>query len=488
MARSGLDALPGELLNEICGYLCWHCRGGHATSIRPFELESNNGELEPPMWKRDEQTGLASLSRTCRVLHMAAEPFLYHYFYTFQNHDLYFFFRTVSERPDLAAIVSEVEVGHAGGVPTTVRRPDVIEGGVRRAGLKPEDPAEAREGVEHDVLFSQLLQLMPNLERFHFRQFGGPFPTRPDPSLSSLVSLKNVALSGFKKGGYVLDRAISTLRLAPNLEILHCYGCLWVSQYFVGDLGRKTREERLPSSSAALTQPPPLQNLVELRLTDTLLTVHSLIHLLGAVGPGLSKVSIRRSGLPPPSGWGSRHNLEFGEAVYALRPWSQTLREFTFSIDGIVEPRQDPPHGLHLAGRLRDFRVLQILQVQECSFDFPGYFRRQEDALTSTLPVFLRELRVMRSIYCNIVPALQALLGAVTNGQFADLKRIEIDNHHWGVAGELTELTELTELRELGVMFQSAGVDFVTRPEAATTEIRVISDEENDSPFQSPQN
>lgn len=465
MARPGLDALPGELLNEVCRHLCWHCRGSHVTSIGPFELESGSGELEPPTWTRGEQKALAALNRACRVLHTAAEPFLYHYFYTSQNHDLYYFFRTVSERSDLGALVSHVEVGHAGGVPTPIRRPDVIESGVRRTGLTPEHPAEAREGVEHDVLFSQLLQLTPNLERFHFRQFGGPFPTRPDPSRSSLVSLKTVAFSGFKQGGYTLERAIATLRLAPNLVVLHCYGCLWVFENFLGDLGRKTREERVPSRTTALAQPPPLQNLVELRLTDTRLVYSSLVHLLNAVGPGLSKVSIRRSSLPLPSG---RHNLEFGEAVNALQPWRRTLREFIFSIDGGVRRRHQPPHGLNLAPYLRKFRALQVLHAQECAFDFSAHLGRREDALVSTLPASLREFRLLGHINPGLGPALRALLGAVTNGQFADLKRIEIDDQGLGAAGEL---------RELSAIFRSTGVEFLIHPEAAKAEVRDVNEE-----------
>jgi hypothetical protein len=309
---------------------------------------------------------------------------------------------------------------------------------------------------------SLLLQLVPNVESSHlhlptFKAF--PDLSRLESGYSSLLSLKRLAFT-YLNCGYTLDGISPILRLAPNLEVLHCYNCDDVSKVFLATRGRNMK---MPGG------PRPLEALTELTLYHTSLTAAALRNLLEAVGPRLAKVDIRRSvGRKPIKSSTDESKVEFNEVVTALQPWSHSLRELSFSMHGIdiVLPRS-PDHfaGVH---RLREFRELRSLRATADCIDFYGRTERREDALASTLPPSIRELRFIG--YSRIVPGLQGLARAFGAGRFAELQRIDVDHLAFG-AGQL-QLEAVRELREVAASFRPAGVDFVIHPELGDLDLR----------------
>jgi hypothetical protein len=202
---------------------------------------------------------------------------------------------------------------------------------------------------------------------------------------------------------------------------------------------------------------PRLQHLVELRLIDTRLTVSDLDILLRAVGPGLSKVAIRRiSPERTQTSWGGEGIIQFSNVVASLQPWRNTLKELTFIMYGNPMPRRASE--LVDVELLREFHALEVLRVQAGCLAFYGQVGQPgEAALTSTLPKCVRELRLYG--YTSPVPGLQGLLGSLRAGQFKGLRRLGIDDQHYEKRPEMQQRAE--ELKEVGAGFRSVGVDFV---------------------------
>jgi len=183
---------------KICSYLCWHCQGGQKTISR-LDTDcpapsTNDARCESSVWTYKEQAALLGLSRACRALQAAAQPFLYHYLYTSKKSDLYLFVRTLSERPDLGLGISEIEIAHASEALKTTSDEscsltklitDIVESHPRRGSLvypldartldrspaggaqegRFEDSGELSKTTEYWVFVSLLLQLTPNLAR-----------------------------------------------------------------------------------------------------------------------------------------------------------------------------------------------------------------------------------------------------------------------------------------------------------------------------------
>jgi len=464
MARPNLIDLPLELLSEVCSHLCWHCVRGDTAATRSFAGKPDHGRHK----RRGSQTDLLSVSRVCRKLHVAAEPVRYHCLCLYREWDLYFLIQTLSVRPDLAVRVLEVEIGHICRVPptthgdsdlaTTSSAPSLVT--VRQhlgspGSLQPHEtptPQSLGRPTQHRALLSLLFRLALNLERLHlplpgFRPSG--IVPRPKPLGSSLTSLTTLVLSGFERE-YLLVQAAPIMRQAPNLEVLHCHGNVRLTESFPASLGRKT-----------LADPPPLQNLTELALTDTFLTPRRFRHLLDAVGPRLSRVSVsiqrtsyhRMVFINP-----GDDTIKFDEALAALQPWRNTLKRLSFTMSGrVLSGGRRHLQGVHL---LRHFNALETLWAQAAFFDLYGQLRSQGHALKATLPDSIRELRLFG--YSHLGPALRGLVETLVSGQFPDLRMGVIDEPSFVKYEPESEVAQ--ELKDVAALFQSAGRGFVVRP------------------------
>ncbi|KAH6619298.1 hypothetical protein B0J18DRAFT_240802 [Chaetomium sp. MPI-SDFR-AT-0129] len=447
-----LNDLPAELLTEICSYLCCHCL------VRQNTVDE--AALDLCTWTWEAQQDLRNFSRACRTSHVAAEPFLYHHIIIFRERHLYLLIRTLLARPDLRLRVLELKISHSndaqaraypGPRPSSPLSVSLAQRTwVLRSHLSEsehEEPAALREAAEQRCLVSLSMGLVPNLKTFGFDLPGAGFPQTPDLSTHlnpwTLKSLEKLYFASFG-ADLLLDRLAPIIRLASNLQILHCNQCTYVADTFCVSLGRKT-----------LADPPPLHNLSELILLDTVMTAGSLRNLLGAVGSGLAKVNIRRRPGTLPSPTEANDPVEFDEAVSLLRPWHRTLRELSFSIDGLVLPQ--PPSRLRDVGFLREFTVLEILRAQAAFLDFYGHEGPPEGALRSNLPPSMRELRLFG--FSDLYPALRALWEAFEAGQFVCLSRIGIDDQ--GFEEYEPEGEAAQQLRAVATSFRSRGLDFV---------------------------
>ncbi|EAQ89916.1 predicted protein [Chaetomium globosum CBS 148.51] len=219
-------------------------------------------------------------------------------------------------------------------------------------------------------------------------------------------------------GDFVLRQAASTLRQVPNLDSLHYHQCCDVTKSFSVSL------------SQATAGPPPLRNVTELILTDTFMTAVSFRNLLEAIGPKLSKVSIQGIETETESRRMSRNGktVGFGEAVLALQPWKRELKVLRFTNDKMdLAPDACYLKGIHA---LRNLQALETIEAPTPSFDVYGQLGNQEDALTLTLPAFVRELQLPGlPEKVQMVPSLRGLARALRAGQFVTISPTQI--HKW---------------------------------------------------------
>ncbi|KAK4152391.1 hypothetical protein C8A00DRAFT_34919 [Chaetomidium leptoderma] len=302
--RPSLATIPLELVTEICTYLCSH-----------YHPKTDDAEPDVSARVRSEQAALSSLSQTCKILRIVAQPFLFGHVYASRDSAFYLFVRTLVERPDLRSCVSQVTVAtypceqppDTPDSADTHNPPDPPSGGIAKTaeehlrdgdweplwktlaiGGQASNAAEKKFGA----FVSMLLHMAPKLADVSFCVRSVPivalsyWSTRP-----TIQSLKRLSftVSEPSHDEYMLDAAVDILRAAPNLEVLHCHGCAGVSEQFRGSWGR-TR----------IDNPPQLPNLTELILTGCHMRAHDLRNLMGAVGSRLFKVTIRKDkDLPP---------------------------------------------------------------------------------------------------------------------------------------------------------------------------------------------
>ncbi len=306
------------------------------------------------------------------------------------------------------------------------------------------------EGVEHGILVSRLLHLVPNLESFHLRLVADKGSFRMPLESASwtpwLKSLKRLAFSSAETP-LMMNRIALVMRLAPNLEALHLSGLACVSHVFPAVLDRETPES-----------PPPLTNLAELSLSDALLTAASLRNLLEAVGPRLSKFSIRQR--PSPLGiYGLADCASFPAILAALQRWKHTLRELSLDVTCGTNPQ--PPWSLC------EFRALEVLHINSVTLDLLGNMSRNEYALWSRLPKSIGELRLLECD--NGGAALRGMVKAYTAGVLPGLRRVEVHNTALEECEPESEAPQ--ELREVGASFRAAGVEFILCPGPGQSEI-----------------
>lgn len=428
MEPASLITLPPELLAEICRHLCRHCSRRHATDTWPWNLDVDDVRPGSP------SADLLSLSRVCKTLRAVTEPFLYHSLATFHEYAVHFFLRDLMRHPDqphMARRLSDVEVGHA-------RWPN-----------RPADLSSS-ESEDHDMFISMLLDLALNLRRAHFR-----LPSQSSSQLNlakvPLTSLKALAFSSCDTS-FPLDQATPLIMAAPNLEVLHCHGCTSARHWFTNSLGR-----------IVLAPPPPLQNLTELTLSHARLDVASFYRLLSAVGPGLSKFSIQQQETTLDM---RNEFVDFHEATAALAPWTDTLKELSYTIRGGALHQR--PLGLPCMLHVREFTTLERLRVQLLEVvlvqmnigHLDGYPDPEEEPLTMLLPNSLRELTLL-GYRGSLASDLGELRDAKSErGRYAALRKIEIDARGFEKLYD-PDSDEARELEQLGAWFQAEGVDFV---------------------------
>ncbi|KAK4034546.1 hypothetical protein C8A01DRAFT_18657 [Parachaetomium inaequale] len=428
LAGPGFASLPPELLATICTFLCSHCEREHNGQPWPFEADpdhqnygSAQAGVQTPaqrLGSRSDSANLSSLSRVCRSLHAAAEPFLYHCPATSGQSDLWLLAKTLINRPDLASRVLELDLGY----PT-------LDASI--------------------LLTAMLLHLAPSLQRAHFcLPSDSAFNTLLAElawSCPPLLSLKALAFSVLDTifRPTKLSGAAPILRLAPHLRALHLDSCSSVTKHLGVFLGRD-----------ANTQPPSL-HITELSLSHASLDFESLRFLLRETGPRLSRVSIRRTGTLRARGdWG--HRLEFNDVLNNLNGSQQTLKNLSFTSSKEVlftpaRPRLD-------ISTLHNFQALEILRTDAVFFTSHGETKPDNNPFTATIPSSLQELH-LGGYYVNLGPDLRVLLAAFQVGHYAALRKIEIDA---GVAEEYDPESEAAQqLREVAASFRSAGVDFV---------------------------
>ncbi|RSL46776.1 hypothetical protein CEP54_013703 [Fusarium duplospermum] len=125
--KSSLDNLATEILVEIFGQFCLHCRNEFQEPVKlgvSFQHENDARPKQDPSedsWYALDRDALFSLSLSCRKLHYLAQGILYHEFVIgygdsvcSRAHDfdgrLPSFMRTVGRRRDLAAKVRKVAI------------------------------------------------------------------------------------------------------------------------------------------------------------------------------------------------------------------------------------------------------------------------------------------------------------------------------------------------------------------------------------------
>ncbi|KAH8881183.1 hypothetical protein GQ53DRAFT_812776 [Thozetella sp. PMI_491] len=100
MART-LNDLPPEVLHQICGHLCLHCRNPEGDAIPCFDNEHG----------RENKKDLAQLACTSKRLRQVVQPVLFHYFVVHSTFtvsakrardQVLAFLRVLCQRPDLA--------------------------------------------------------------------------------------------------------------------------------------------------------------------------------------------------------------------------------------------------------------------------------------------------------------------------------------------------------------------------------------------------
>lgn len=247
---------------------------------------------------------------------------------------------------------------------------------------------ELRQTSKYGAMVLLLLQLTPNLERAHFR-----LPCRTvfktcAPSNLSLRMLKRLDFDGIH--GYLLDTAAPVLRLAPNLQVLHSHGRAEVTSDFL--------------TGKIVDHLSPLQDLTELHLTASALTVASVRSLLSTVGPMLANIRIEPVSPPESSIPVELDVLKFDEVLAGTAaPAPNSEGAVVLFVRHTDSPTPSwHPSPARVPGSRDSART-------EAAF-FPFY--RSRHALTSTLPPSLCELRLLG--YSDLVPALQCFLGWIS--------------------------------------------------------------------------
>jgi hypothetical protein len=229
-----LEALPPEILIQICQNLCLHCCHPRIGEVR-FK--------DAAIWLRD-QSAIARLSACSRYLREIAQPVLFHFFHSLESlfllrGRLAVFLRALCLRPDLAKSVKSLVlwspfiVHQFGPVKPSFDDAAKDKDGLLKSVLKKLGPwweLQMKAGV--DVLHSLALALAPQASYVLIqRRFD-------DPSLKTswvhwphpLDNLRHLVLPGWRdpdtaQRTYHLNEMVGLLRHTKNLESLVAIDC-----------------------------------------------------------------------------------------------------------------------------------------------------------------------------------------------------------------------------------------------------------------------
>ncbi|KAK4249389.1 hypothetical protein C7999DRAFT_30125 [Corynascus novoguineensis] len=191
----------------------------------------------------------------------------------------------------------------------------------------------------------------------------------------------------------------------------------------------------------------------EFKLSETTITAASVRSLLSAVGPRLSRVEIRR----PRTGY-PKAPVELGEAVTALQPWRQTLRELLFDLANRLPRRCN----VHL---LAQFSALESFRVRADCLACAGESAPRGGTFASMLPPSIRRIRLLSHNFGRLREALRDLSGAVAAGRFAKLRKVEADGYGYRMADPDSSLG--LEGRHISEVFRSGGIEYILHPPKA---------------------
>ncbi|TGJ85431.1 hypothetical protein E0Z10_g3310 [Xylaria hypoxylon] len=217
-----MEQLPTELIGEVCGALCPHCKEHRDEGIVYDFMFSGT-------WQRQ---ALVNLCLTSSKLRAIAQPFLYHRI-TIPNGEtthIVSLLDTLISRPDLARATKHII--------TPSRSDDVtindevlsrLTQAARRTGLRlPDDWAEDIACLP-DRLMQQLILQVPHIELVAFLSVGlEPWDLLQsvDPFTRSLPALRKVVLDYWDtESGYDLSDMASLFSLATNVNRLSLYRC-----------------------------------------------------------------------------------------------------------------------------------------------------------------------------------------------------------------------------------------------------------------------
>ncbi|KAK1997032.1 hypothetical protein LX36DRAFT_90612 [Colletotrichum falcatum] len=251
-ATKVMGSLPSELIQQICGVLCYHCQ--------------HHGAF-PTTDSSDARASKRTLSHLCRVsrrIHVVAQPFLFHYYTTdnlprehhcgTQAHvgevpsgedKLPEFLRSIISRPDLASQVRTlllVETDEISGctpdlaqllsnatkrlvIPEHVSAQECLQTKIWQDFLgKPQTLMRIQRRRIHHWLEELAVLLSPNLERLFIARDSLVQYEHIKDSRASFPALKTIAIGGVSKNQHIHEASV-LFEAAPNIESLYSLRC-----------------------------------------------------------------------------------------------------------------------------------------------------------------------------------------------------------------------------------------------------------------------
>ncbi|KAH8686451.1 hypothetical protein BGZ61DRAFT_454490 [Ilyonectria robusta] len=249
MAPPQLLDLPVEILQAICQQLCAHCTSG-SDFTPPKRLETGSPSLPDVSRPKNDTKALIALSQTCRKLYPIARPVVYHEYVSEQwkTSHVAGFFRTILERPDLAALVQRLSLASKDFeepsslsiqgqlIRDNLVLPPGFDGKLYMANID-----ESREDCTIHNTWSELcvdliLSTLPNMTQLHlsilsYSPYGALLPQSP----TLLSALKAIQLETKGINGFHLETCAGLLTKPANLERLQLTLCTSIGRRL--DLG-----------------------------------------------------------------------------------------------------------------------------------------------------------------------------------------------------------------------------------------------------------